>query len=288
MYHYTYIITNITDSITTGKYYIGVRSCDCDPIEDIYYLGSSKYLSEDIDRLGKDKFKKNIICVFDNRQDAMLHEIELHHKFDVGNNQLFYNKINSSSEGFTWIGQAHTDATKQKIRQKRKNQKITEAQIEKFKRTWANKSKNEVENYKKYRQDLWKNKSKHEKELFKEKMSQIVSDYWKTVSDADKQKRVKKILTTKANWSPEQKERDFLARSKAQKKAKNNRSQEQINLFVEKRKNTYKNMSEDRLNQISKKRSKKMKGRKWYNNGQISKMFFENEVPDGFKLGRKF
>lgn len=47
-------------------------------------------------------------------------------------------------------------------------------------------------------------------------------------------------------------------------------------------------MSKERLNEISNKLSKKMKGRKWYNDGFVSKMFFKDNVPNGFKPGRKF
>ena len=68
-YHYTYIIT-CTD---TNKKYYGVRSCDCLPSEDIY-LGSSKYLTEDIEKLGKSKFIKEIDKTFESRADANEYE----------------------------------------------------------------------------------------------------------------------------------------------------------------------------------------------------------------------
>jgi len=288
MYHYTYIITNNTDNWEVGKYYIGVRSCNCHPTQDVAYLGSSRYLSEDIERLGKESFNKNIICIFDNRQDAMLHEIELHQQFDVEKNELFYNKINASAEGFTWLGQTHSEVTRKKIQEKRSQQKITAEQIEKFKKTWANKTKEEIEDYKKYRKKLWNNKSPEEKDKFRQKMSSIVSEYWKKAPQEEKIKRVKKTLATKSNWTKEQKEKDFKNRSVAQKKIKNNRTGKQIRNTVGKRRKTYENMSPERLNDISNKRSKQMKGRKWYNNGQVSKMFFEHEVPKGFYPGRKF
>ena len=41
MNHYTYLIT-----YTTGKKYIGVRSCKCLPEEDTNYIGSSKYTNK--------------------------------------------------------------------------------------------------------------------------------------------------------------------------------------------------------------------------------------------------
>jgi hypothetical protein len=284
MYHYTYIIINTVNE----KYYIGVRSCNIDPILDIDYLGSSKYLNEDIAFYGKNSFIKDIIKVFDNRQDAMNHEIELHHYFDVENSNLFYNKFNANTLGFTWYGKNHSSDTIEKIKEKRKFQKITKEQIEKFKETWNEKSKQEKEEYTKFRKNVWSQKSKQEKDEFRKKMSIVSKKVWQNIPEKERKQRAKKILQTKSHWSKEKKEKDFQKRSLSQKKSKNSRTQEEITNAVEKRKKTYENMSDETKREISNKRNKKIRGRKWYNNGKESKMFFEDSVPEGFKLGRKF
>jgi hypothetical protein len=52
MNHYVYLIEKKTASETKQKYYIGVRSCE-GKIGDDDYMGSSKYLTEDIEKTGK-------------------------------------------------------------------------------------------------------------------------------------------------------------------------------------------------------------------------------------------
>ena len=94
MYHYTYIITNNNETTDNGKYYIGVRTSLNMPHEDTEYFGSSEYLKEDINEKGKNSFTKEILGIFNNREEAMQHEIELHNFFDVEKNDLFYNKHN--------------------------------------------------------------------------------------------------------------------------------------------------------------------------------------------------
>ena len=284
MYHYTYIITNTVNK----KYYIGVRSCNTDPKLDSDYLGFSKYLNEDVFLYGKNCFTKVIIKIFDNINDAMSHEIELHSYFDVENNDLFYNNINARDSGFTWYGRNHTEETIQKIKEKRKDQKIIIEQIEKFKKTWSEKSEEEKKKYTDFRKDIWNKKAKAEKEEFRKKMSKVSKESWKNIPEEERKKRAEKILKTKSSWSKDKKEIVFQNRSLAQQKSKNNRTQEEISKTVEKRKKTYENMTDERKKEISNKRNKKIIGRKWYNNGKVSKMFFENSVPPGFELGRKF
>jgi isopentenyl diphosphate isomerase/L-lactate dehydrogenase-like FMN-dependent dehydrogenase len=274
--------------IENGKYYIGVRTSACEPSLDNEYFGSSVYLNEDIMKKNKENFIKIILKIFSNRNDAMEHEINLHRYFDVENNILFYNRHNAKSDGFSWYNKKHSPESIEKIKKRRQKQQITPEQIKKFKDTWKNKTNEEMHEYKKYRKIIWDSKSDTEKKEFKEKMSNIVKEYWQSLPEEEKNDRARKALETKSKWNKEQKERDFKNRSDAQKKAKNNRSPEEIQRFVKRRKNTYRDMPEEKLKEISNKMSKKMKGRKWYNNGHISKMFFENDVPEGFVQGRKF
>ena len=59
MYHYNYKITNIS----TGEFYIGVRSCKCS-IEEDSYMGSSSIWNKIYVKEHKDKLKKEILEVF--------------------------------------------------------------------------------------------------------------------------------------------------------------------------------------------------------------------------------
>lgn len=67
--HYLYKITNLTN----GKYYYGIHSLpkleNKEPLKDGYW-GSGTGITEDIKKLGKEKFKKEIIKTFSTRQEA--------------------------------------------------------------------------------------------------------------------------------------------------------------------------------------------------------------------------
>ena len=69
MNHYTYKIINKTN----GKYYIGMRSSEVNPVEDIgiNYFGSSenKELKEELNK-DKSNFIYHIIKTYDSRGDA--------------------------------------------------------------------------------------------------------------------------------------------------------------------------------------------------------------------------
>ena len=54
-YNYVYRIIHLNPQ-DQRKYYIGVRSCDCLPMDDINYWSSSKSLKEAINKQGKENF----------------------------------------------------------------------------------------------------------------------------------------------------------------------------------------------------------------------------------------
>ena len=82
MNHYVYLIEKKNTLSNQQKYYIGVRSCE-GLIGNDSYMGSSKYLTEEVETLGVDQFNKIILKRFNNRMDANLYEIEMHDFFDV-------------------------------------------------------------------------------------------------------------------------------------------------------------------------------------------------------------
>lgn len=98
IYHYVYRITNLIEN----KHYYGSRTCKgINPIEDlgIKYISSS----HDIDFICEQKdhpenFKYKIIRIFNTRYDANLFEIYIHEKFDVKNNDNFYNRVNATTD----------------------------------------------------------------------------------------------------------------------------------------------------------------------------------------------
>lgn len=172
MNHYVYLIEKKSALETEQKYYIGVRSCE-GIIANDDYMGSSKYLTEEVDKLGKQSFNKIILKRFENREDAYKYEIHMHKEFDVVNNPIFFNKANQTSFGFgggigennPWYGKEHskewkkqksvamkgnknasgykhTEEARRKIKEKRAKQIFTKESLDKLKgRTPWNKGK---------------------------------------------------------------------------------------------------------------------------------------------------
>ena len=98
MNHYTYLLS----STTQEKYYIGVRSCTYTPSSDPY-KGSSKSMT----KADKDTCTKTILKEFNTRKEALEHEVELHAKYNVKDNPLFWNNANQTSTKFDWSGKKH-------------------------------------------------------------------------------------------------------------------------------------------------------------------------------------
>lgn len=115
MNHYVYLIEKRNALPNQEKYYIGVRSCECNVGGD-NYMSSSEFLKEDIKKVGRQNFNKIILKRFETREEAYAHEIQLHKEFDVANNPLFFNRANQLEFGFgggigennAWFGRNHT------------------------------------------------------------------------------------------------------------------------------------------------------------------------------------
>ena len=71
MNHYVYEITNLAN----GRKYIGKRSCKC-PIEKDKYMGSSELISLAIEKYGICNFRKDIIYICNNEDEAYSKEKE--------------------------------------------------------------------------------------------------------------------------------------------------------------------------------------------------------------------
>lgn len=132
--------------------YIGVRSSGCYPTED-EYMGSSKYLSEDIAKFGGDIFSKQILAIWPTRKDAIEHEMRLHKYFDVGANDEFYNKSIQTSTGFDvtggqghWKGKTHSEEHRRKLAEANKGKKRSEETRQKMSESgghWKGKNRSE-------------------------------------------------------------------------------------------------------------------------------------------------
>jgi hypothetical protein len=102
--HYVYKITNIepTDS---RKYYIGVHTCEnITPEEDTKYMSSSKYLKAAIKQQGKEYFIKEILSIWESREEANMEEVRLHWFHNVAKHKEYYNLTNAKHGGFSPSG----------------------------------------------------------------------------------------------------------------------------------------------------------------------------------------
>lgn len=93
-----------------GRGYIGVRSCECLPEEDIKYMGSYK------DR-GFQPTGKIILAELGSREEAVRAEISLHNFFEVHLNPHFANQVKQTSEGYDRKGVAVSEDIRQKYRE---------------------------------------------------------------------------------------------------------------------------------------------------------------------------
>lgn len=121
MIHYVYKLTEPT----TGEYYIGVRSCNCDSFDD-YYMGSMITWKPDKSKLYKVIIRED----FKNREEANEYEYRLlliHTKEKLNRN--YHN-----SKGFCCYGKSTSDETKaklSKINTGKKQSEKTKAKISK-------------------------------------------------------------------------------------------------------------------------------------------------------------
>lgn len=134
-FHYVYRITSIIEN----KHYYGSRSSILPPKEDLgfkYFTSSrDKEFVSDL-KLNTNNYKLKIVSVFLNRNAAMLLEIKLHNKFDVGKNPNFYNKCKATSTGFSMEGIKQSETTKIKRSESligRKSSPETKAKLSKLK-----------------------------------------------------------------------------------------------------------------------------------------------------------
>lgn len=124
-YNYVYRITNKE----LNKHYIGTRSSNIEPHLDlgIKYFSSSKDKEFKQDqKLNKEKYIYYIINIFQTRKEAVNLEIYLHNKYDVGVNELFYNRSKQTSNKWDTTGIKHTIEAKNKISKSKKGIKMSE------------------------------------------------------------------------------------------------------------------------------------------------------------------
>lgn len=113
-YHYVYRITNTC----INKHYYGKRSSSLEPHKDLgkHYFSSSRdkeFIKDQ--KENPEKYRYKVIRIFEFSQDALVFEILLHQKFNVGINPNFYNKAKQTSSGFSTFGIKPSESTLLKL-----------------------------------------------------------------------------------------------------------------------------------------------------------------------------
>jgi len=135
MKYIIYKTTNIID----GKYYIG---CHCTDDENDSYLGSGKHLTSAIKKYGRENFVKEVLYVFEHKQDMFNKEKEIVNEEFV-NNPVTYNLKIGGSGGNPGIvgaftGRKHSFETIEKIRKAALEQITSEKKRQKLSsNNWA-------------------------------------------------------------------------------------------------------------------------------------------------------
>ena len=137
MNHYVYEITNLAN----GKKYIGKRSCKCS-IEDDTYMGSGYLIKRAITKYGIENFKKEILEVCENEEDAYTLEKQYIKSVKAWDNDEYYN-IDGGGRGVgcgeshpmyqknVWSLMKNPDKAKKKISQSMKGRKQSKEHIAK-------------------------------------------------------------------------------------------------------------------------------------------------------------
>ena len=119
-YYYTYVVQG-----TCGRFYIGRRSCRCDPDGDPYMGSASEQ------KLGMFyPTEKFILAKHSSHEDSVRAEIFLHDLYDVARNANFANRVNATEAGFSFAGRTHTDEARLRMQYRRRIR--VEAQWRKF------------------------------------------------------------------------------------------------------------------------------------------------------------
>lgn len=112
-YSYVYKTTNLLN----GEFYIGLRSCFCEPKKDKKYLGSGIRIQRSINKYGFENFSKEILVICKQRKEASKYEGELANLETIQNPLC----LNLKTGGEYETGVYYSEITKEKISNALKN-----------------------------------------------------------------------------------------------------------------------------------------------------------------------
>ena len=203
MNHYVYEITNLIN----GKKYIGKRSCKC-PIEEDKYMGSGKLLKKAIDKYGIDNFKKEILQVCNNEDEAYAWEDFYTLQVNAWDNPHYYNLRRGGMGGNTYMSEETRELISNNSKRMWEDEDYrskmisilrAKGQTENFK-SWVSKTSKKNWQNKDYREKIIASRKKAwQNEEYRNKMIQIRKQIGSTEEFKNKVSRA-----SKNNWANEE------------------------------------------------------------------------------------
>lgn len=130
-YHYVYRVT----CVETGKHYYGSRTSTRPPKEDVgkvYFTSSTDTEFKNDFKINPDRYKSKIVLICSTREEALLAEIKLHARFDVGSSPNFYNRCKQTSAGFSTEGVVPSKESREKMSKAQVGKSLSEEQKRKI------------------------------------------------------------------------------------------------------------------------------------------------------------
>lgn len=166
-YHYTYKIVNKV----TQEYYIGRRSCNINPSEDLgikYFSSSSNTQFKNHQKTSPELFEYHIFKIFDNIQDVILSEIILHAIWQVKDDPLAINKANATDTKFDCTGYRFTEQQRKALSASHKGKTLSESHKANIRSTLKGITRKEITRHRISDANKGRSKTAHVQQILKQ------------------------------------------------------------------------------------------------------------------------
>ena len=131
--------------LPTLKSYIGSRTAkECNPLGiGIKYFSSSNDKDFRLEQKEKpENFSYFVLKEFgENHKEYLKYEMELHEKYNIDENEKFYNRTKASTIGFSMAGKKHSNESKEKMSKSHIGKKLSEEHKDNISKSLKGKSK---------------------------------------------------------------------------------------------------------------------------------------------------
>ena len=176
MYGYIYLTTNLKNN----RKYIGQRQwSNIETIKEDRYIGSGLILKQAIKNLGREFFKKEILCICNSKEELDEKEKFYISYYDAINDSSFYNIHEGGTGGFTRAGYSEDEFKKsmEKTHSKLRGRKISPEHADKLKKAATGRKKSEKELEAMRKRMTGKNNPMYGKKLSEENKKKLIESH---------------------------------------------------------------------------------------------------------------